>query len=247
MLFSNFQIGIWNLHRGGVLHVGAHLAEESSFYKKNGFGPIIWVEAQEELVSLLKSKARHSGDYVIKAVAWDQTGIKMSLKVTNNSQSSSVLEFGTHKDAYPDVKVVREILVETVRLDEVIPTNSKFSLINLDIQGAELRALIGLGDFINGVEAIICEINKVEVYKGCTVVKELDDWLCARGFKRVASKWTSEDWGDGLYLRTDSRTKIKIAASWLLFKSTLLFDSSTYSNAIKRTFRVFGFGSQASR
>ena len=46
----------WNIAPTGVLHVGAHLAEEALDYETFGWTPVIWVEAQPNLVQALNSK-----------------------------------------------------------------------------------------------------------------------------------------------------------------------------------------------
>ena len=58
-LYIREFVRLHNLNPIGVLHVGAHQAEESDEYLQNGFAdanPIIWIEAQNELVEVLRSK-----------------------------------------------------------------------------------------------------------------------------------------------------------------------------------------------
>jgi hypothetical protein len=65
--------------------------------------------------------------------------------ITNNGQSSSILEFGTHKDYYPGIQVAEVKEFNTKRLDTLFSENDispdARNFINLDIQGAELLAL----------------------------------------------------------------------------------------------------------
>ena len=72
---------------------------------------------------------------------------------------------------------------------------------NLDIQGKELDVLLSGEEYLIYADAIYCEVNTQEVYKGCGILKDLNDFLHERGFLRVAIKLTDMGWGDALYLR----------------------------------------------
>jgi len=173
----------WNIAPTGVLHVGAHLGEEASDYEKFGWTPTIWVEAQPNLVQALNSKLDSSMHKIIEAAIWEEDGVPLRLHVASNSQSTSLLNFGTHADSYPDITFVSEIEVITVRLDSIIKTEEMPNFINLDIQGVELPAIKSLGKLLLSVDYIYTEVNKTEVYEGCTLVTELDEHLLINGFK----------------------------------------------------------------
>ena len=109
---------------------------------------------------------------------------------------------GTHKDLYTDVFVnsVEERITTT--LDELIPVESCFDFINLDIQGAELNAIKGLGSRLANVNWIYTEVNKKNVYKNIYLVKDIDNYLRSYGFKRIATYWLpGAGWGDALYVK----------------------------------------------
>jgi len=192
----------WDITPTGVLHVGAHLGEEAADYEKFGWTPAIWVEAQPNLVQKLKSKLDSSNHKVIEAAIWEEDGVPLKLHVASNSQSTSLLNFGTHADSYPDITFVSEIEVITKRLDSIIEPDEMPNFINLDIQGVELPAIKSLGKLLLSVDYIYTEVNKMEVYEGCTLVKDLDDYLLVNGFKRATTRWyLKEGWGDALYIR----------------------------------------------
>ena len=70
---------------------------------------------------------------------------EVSFKITNNGQSSSILELGIHANLYPHVVVSETRVQKTTRLDTFFETNnidpSQYNFWNLDIQGTELNAL----------------------------------------------------------------------------------------------------------
>ena len=201
----------WNIDPSGVLHVGAHLAEEAIEYEKYGWLPITWVEAQPDLVKILESKLEPSKHKIIEAAVWDEGGLSLKLHIASSTQSSSLLNFGTHADLYPDIMYISDLEVSTKRLDEIIRPDEMHNFINFDIQGAELQALKSLGSLIDSVDYIYLEVNKKVLYENCTDVFELDAFLSNFGFTRKCTRWyLKEGWGDALYLRSTKGANRKL-------------------------------------
>ena len=194
---------VWGMQPNGVLHVGAHLAEEASEYESFGWLPVIWVEAQPELVKVLRNRLSKDQHQVFEAAIWDEDRVKMTFLMANNSQSSSLLNFGSHSKSYPSILMDREFEVSTVRLDTLLSQNDIPNFANFDIQGVEGRAIMSLGKRIESIDAIYTEVNRKEVYVGCMQINEMDNLLKSKGFRRVAVRWVLfKGWGDALYLRT---------------------------------------------
>jgi FkbM family methyltransferase len=191
----------------GVLHVGAHLGEEYADYEAYGWSKsnkIIWVESQIALIQKLKDFLPPERNRIVNATVWNESGIKMNFNVASNSVSSSLLDWGNLKETYPTIEVTSVVRVSTVRLDEIIANNDNLDFICLDIQGAELQALIGLGTHLSRVKWVCSEVNSSEVYIGCTLIKDLDQYLSGFGFKRIATRWVFRaGYGDALYAKTD--------------------------------------------
>ena len=197
-------VGDFNIKVSGVLHVGAHEAEEASGYERFSWLPIIWIEAQPELVKQLKKRLDSTKHTVLEAAIFDENDKELTFHISTNSQSSSLLEFGTHAKDYPDVGNISQIKVITRRLDEVLKDLTVPNFINLDIQGVELRALKGLGKLLNEIDYVYTEVNRFEVYRECDLVEEIDEYLIKNGFKRAATRWHwIQGWGDALYVRND--------------------------------------------
>ena len=192
----------------GVLHVGAHQAEESQEYIENGWGHVIWIEAQPELAENLRKNLNNKFNTVIEAVAWSQSGEKLIFNVANNGQSSSLYEFGSHSESYPEITFETTIEVTTRRLDEILDTPIGFNFINLDIQGAELEALKGLSGILSEVKYVYTEVNKHEVYRDCATFSEIDAFLMDQGFKKISVRWVpGKGWGDSFYARKGVKVK----------------------------------------
>lgn len=235
MLISVRQLErYWAVKPAGVLHVGAHEAEELTDYQAAGWLPVVWVEGLPDKAVLLQERLRRTADqHVISALVWDTDGESLTMWRTNNGQSSSALPLGTHRVEHPEVWVVEELSVQSSRLDTLLQgTAHRFDFINLDIQGAELRALRGLGDGIRSVRWVYCEVNEKPLYVGAPLVSEIDAYLAPLGFHRVDTDMTPHGWGDALYAHTDAVPTL----SWLRRRMRLL--SRMKSRASQRLKRI---------
>jgi FkbM family methyltransferase len=191
----------YNIQFKGILHVGAHECEEIDAYLKYiPNNQILWVEAMKDKVELCK--ARFPGVKIEQAVISDKIE-KVTFNITNNGQSSSILDFGLHSYFHPDVVFVNSIETETQLLRDIICNyDIDYNFINLDIQGVELRALKSMEEYLHKIDYIYTEVNCDYVYKDCNLVTEIDDYLKEFGFTRVETCWAGQcRWGDAFYIK----------------------------------------------
>jgi FkbM family methyltransferase len=144
----------YNLKIKGILHVGAHECEELETYYSRGVYNIVWIDAIPEKV--LKSRSMYPSQKIYNAIINDKDDEPVVFHVSNNYQSSSLLELERHADFYPDIHYFKEIHGTSIRLDTFFEKNNlnpeRFNFINLDIQGTELQALKSLGSLINNFD-----------------------------------------------------------------------------------------------
>jgi len=196
----------YNMVINGILHIGAHNCEELDAYQKYGMknDQIIWIEANPELV---EANLNLDSTRIIKNfICCERAEGTTKLNISNNGQSSSILELGTHKQGYPSIHYVNDVEVRNNRIDKMyvednIPNNFA-NFLNIDIQGAELLALKGMGDLLHYFDYAYIEVNHDYVYKNCALVTEIDEYLLEYGFNRVETLWTNKKWGDALYIKT---------------------------------------------
>jgi hypothetical protein len=188
----------------GALHLGAHDCEELGFYNELGLTNdlIVWVDAIPYKVGQATARGIPN---VFNAIITDKDDEEVQFNVSNNIQSSSVLELKTHAIEHPEVKYVVKFASTSVTIDtfckRIQVDASKLNFWNFDIQGAELMALKGGTSGIQFVDAIYLEVNQTELYSGCGLIGEIDDFLRVYGFERVLTEMTKHGWGDALYLR----------------------------------------------
>jgi FkbM family methyltransferase len=190
----------------GIIHVGAHEAEELPQYVQQGVCNVLWVEANPEKWSLLLERIEPYQDMQLGGfAASSSTGNIGLLNIANNGQSSSLLDLGSHAMSYPDIEFRRKISVDLRAIDdwleELRVKRASYNFINLDIQGYELNALHGMERQLEYVDFVYTEVNFEEVYLGCAKLEELEIFLFERGFKRVMLANTGAGWGDAFYAR----------------------------------------------
>ena len=126
----------------------------------------------------------------------------VTFNISNNGQSSSILDFGLHSYFHPHVYYVKSFQRKTNLLKDILPKyNIEYNFLTLDIQGAELKALKGMEDYLPMVDYIYTEVNSDYVYKNCVLITELDEYLKQFNLIRVETKWTQFKWGDAFYIR----------------------------------------------
>jgi len=184
----------------GILHVGAHECEELNDYDRYiTRDKILWVEALSEKVQLCKN--RYPGINIENAIVSDKIE-NITFKVSNNGQSSSFLDLGLHLLYHPDVHYINTFEATTSLLKDILPKyNIEYNFLNLDIQGAELKALKGMEEYLPKVDYLYTEVNSNYVYKNCALVSELDEYLKRFDLVRVETSWTDCEWGDAFYIR----------------------------------------------
>jgi len=208
MLIPFNQLPINNIK--GIIHIGAHEAEELDQYVSAGITNVLWVEANPNKQKIIEKKISSFPKMKLGQFAASfASGGTGKLNISNNGQSSSLLNLGTHSQHYSDIKYIDEQKVPFITIDDWIyklgikESENNYNFINLDIQGYELNALKGMSKQLRQVDYIYSEINTSEVYEECAKVEEIDEFLLDFNFKRVATRLTDYGWGDALYAKNN--------------------------------------------
>lgn len=188
----------------GVLHVGAHTAEEADKYHALHTNNVWWVEANPDLIPTITANTARYCHHVINALVTDEEGVGTNFNVTNNVQSSSILELGTHRQSAPDVHYVERRTLPSRTIDSLVEEYgiSDCNFWNFDIQGAELLALKGATKSLPMADYLYLEVNRRYVYQGNGLISEIDQFLV--DFERTDTEWSGYgqgDWGDALWIR----------------------------------------------
>lgn len=192
----------YNIQINSAFHIGAHRCEEQNFYNQINAKDVLWIDANKDLVDQMKNQGVEN---IFHAVISDKDDEEVTFHIANNGQSSSILELGTHKNEHPDVWYVKDIPAKTITIDTFFKENNidsnKYNFWNFDIQGSELHALKGAVNSIKFADVIYLEVNERELYLGCGLINEIDDFLKPFGFLRVETEMTQHSWGDSIYVK----------------------------------------------
>jgi FkbM family methyltransferase len=206
MISFDYLVNKHKLDIKGVLHLGASYGQERNEYDNYCKGDILWVEAIPEVYEKLKENIKpFKKQMAFNACLSNVNGQEVVFNVSNNeSQSSSMLELGTHILIHPEVHYIEQITMKTMRADKLLENYdfANINFLNVDLQGAEHLAIEGMGDLIKNIDYALLEVNQKETYKGCMLIENLDYFMMQRGFERAETgDWVAETWTDALYVR----------------------------------------------
>lgn len=192
----------YNIITHGIIHVGMHEAEEYPIYRSVGDFPILFIEANERLAHSWKCDDENC--YVVHAAISDKVE-EVIFNISNTTASSSFLKLKDHSLIYPGIINIDSVKMKTATLDIILDKLDiyKFiwNVINLDIQGAELKAMKGLSDWSN-IDAAFIEVNYRELYEGGALEPEVTEFLKSKGLVKVEEVDTGCGWGDALYIKS---------------------------------------------
>jgi FkbM family methyltransferase len=198
-LFSFFKVNV-----NGILHIGAHKCEELETYLKyTTIDKVLWVEAIKSIIDEnLKNNPLLN---IINAVVSDEDGKDIEFKIANLTNCSSILDLKYHKEIHPEVEIVETISMQTKTIQTLYKENNinsiEYNTLVMDIQGAELLALKGMGDILDNIDIIYVEVNEKELYEGCCKLEDLDSFLLNLEFERKYLTLLN-GYGNAFYLKT---------------------------------------------
>lgn len=204
MLFNTFEKYL--KERRGAIHVGANTGAERDWYVRQGFSPVLWFEPNIDVFEKLGKNIRFTEGHTAFNVGIHDTLKTAKLHIaSNNGQSSSILEFGTHSTYRPDIKYIGDQNIQMMRMDNFLFLTGRdvrdYNFLNIDVQGVELNVIKSFGNLLGALDYIYTEVNEEQVYKGCALMKDIDKYVAGFGFRRVDTYITKHKWGDAFYLR----------------------------------------------
>lgn len=206
----------------GIIHCGAHYAEEHDDYVSYGCNKFIYIEPCRDAFNKMCEKFELKG---VKGVnAWNdreffkcqvegdniflinvacgaesKVGV-MYASANNQGQSNSLLEPNLHLEQHPEIVFGDAEAVKVRLLDNVLGDENECNILAMDVQGYEGEVLKGATETLKHIDCIYTEVNRGETYKGNMLIEEMDEYL--KDFTRVETYWpsTSWTWGDACYV-----------------------------------------------
>jgi len=168
-----------------IIELGARFGDESLELRDIFTNATIHAfECNPYVLPIIREKLANKNNIYLHEIAVSDKNMKECTfyPATDNPGASSlfVATLGKWWGDYPPVKI------ETQRLDTYFKNNniSSIDLICADIQGGELDAFIGMGEYFKTVKYIITEIpTNTETYKGAPNRDKLLEFLFNNNFK----------------------------------------------------------------
>ena len=192
----------YNMNLRNVIHIGGHHGHEVKLYKE--INPNCTVEIFEphpNTFSIMKNNVASFAQINCHNVALGprETVMELYVETDNQGQSNSLLKPKYHVEQYPYIRFQNVIEVPVKTLDS-FQLDESYNFISIDVQGFELEVLKGAVSTLKNIEYLIAEVNNKELYEGCCLVEELDQFLEQFNLHRVETNWEGGTWGDGFYI-----------------------------------------------
>lgn len=206
----------YNLSPKGVIHCGAHFAEEHDDYVACGIERFVYIEPCSEAFMVMVNKFNSTPTFgntnpvievnfnnikLVNCACGSEEGeMPMYVSHQNQGQSNSLLKPLLHTEQHPEIIFDDAEVVKVVTLDSLKVTGD---LLVMDCQGYEGQVLKGGVETIKQVSMIYTEVNRGQTYAGNMEVEEMDAFLAEYRFKRVETYWPSPSWtwGDAVYVK----------------------------------------------
>jgi FkbM family methyltransferase len=195
----------YNLNLTGAITIGADEGQEIPFYKENKIKQLAFFEPRPSAYEkLLESLKDIDSSFHVQTfnVGLGDTEEVLPMHTAGGGQSSSFLKPKLHLEMHPSI-VFRDDMIYNFPVKTLDSYNfsSEYNYIHMDVQGYELRVMKGGVKTLNNVLALETEVNIIELYEGCVLMDELDNFLANLNFSRVETNITEFGWGDALYIK----------------------------------------------
>lgn len=205
------------LPRRGVVHVGAHQGQEVGQYLGYGFERIVLVEANPRWCEELRAK--FGGDARIRVFNYavcDREGevdLHIHTSRSGSTEPASILAMKRFREIVATLHTAGTVRVPATTLPALFARHGldpgDYNFLNLDIQGAELLALRGAAPLLARMDAVISEVNLLELYEGGALEEDLVGFMATQGFDRRQAVYhplydensSFPAWGECLFLR----------------------------------------------
>ena len=168
-----------------------------------------------------ETESRYRSERLITKALWNESG-EVSLNLCRKAMTSSIYEPNDEfAKLFPDSNrfdIIKRIKLPCTTIDEVTRNSGlQFDAIKLDIQGAELNALIGAEKSLTSVLAIEVEVEFYALYRNQPLFDRVFNFLKSHGFDLIdliaLYRWSPREFtglgqltfADALFMRTPEK------------------------------------------
>lgn len=171
----------------GVIHVGANVGQERHLYADHGLA-VLWIEPIPNVFATLVENIRQEPrQRAINALLLDNDDSEQLLHVaSNNGESSSVFDLHMHRDIWPEICYVGDLVVRSSTLPSLLNREgvdlSEYDALVLDTQGSELLVLRGAEPILRRFRYVQTEAADFESYRAGALASEITRFMKAHRF-----------------------------------------------------------------
>ncbi|MCE2894905.1 MAG: FkbM family methyltransferase [Flammeovirgaceae bacterium] len=199
------------LHKFGInkiFDVGANTGQYALEMRNHGFnGQIVSFEPLSTAFKILENCRKGDRNWIAKNIAIGDTDGKITINVSKNSQSSSILEMlPAHLAGAPESIYINQEIVAIRKLDSIFQEYFKSGdniLLKIDTQGYEKMVIDGAEKSLPLIKGLKLEMSLVPLYKDETLLWDMVKFVEGKGFKLYSLENTYSDFLTGQLLQVD--------------------------------------------
>ena len=188
--------------------VGGYLGHEVPRILKNYPNcEVVIFECSNRYTQALEKRFSKNPRVIVMNKAVSDTEGTVSFYETNLNGSGSLLKVGELSEKSYDMINQEQFSVNTVTLDSVFQ-NSVIDVLQIDVQGAELKVLKGAQQALERTKSVFSEISVNHgLYQGSVRLRELNDQLEMSGFHLALLGTDTNLTGNALFLKASKIEK----------------------------------------
>lgn len=177
-------------------------------YKVENVALVPFAVSDEEGISQFYISSGHPENQP-KDLDWDFGNKSSSLLPPENNNLASWLLF--------DVKID----VQTITIDSFLSQNKidVVDFVHMDVQGAELKVLMGAKRYIENIKAIWLEVADVELYKNQPLRLDIENYMKTNNFYLLKTEIDS-GFGDQFYINKNHFKIFSFFSKFIFFKKS---------------------------
>lgn len=220
-------LGKNNIHQ--IMEIGARDCEETmTFHHKYPKALIYTFECNPETLPVCREKIKDVPEIILteKAVSRMNGEItfyqidteKTRTTVAGGNPGASSLFRATQNYAL-ETYVQKPITVPTITLETFFRERKIEApdIIWMDIQGAELLALEGAGEYIKKIKLIHLEVEFTEIYQGQPLYRDVVKFFKAKGFSLLTFTNFGKYSGDAVFINNEVENKPLLLPAFIIY------------------------------
>lgn len=205
-----------------ILEFGSRYGEDTiEFAKKYPGARIYSFECNPKSLNILKERINSYDNIIFNENAISDVNEKISFYQINEEKTKTTWSDGNQgassifvasgkypiEEYHQDLIIVDAITLDIFMAEKMIP---EIDIMWMDIQGAELKALKGMGEKLNHLKIVHLEVEFIEIYKQQPLFKDVNLFLLQNNFSLLGFSAKSNYSGDAIYVSKKYFNSIQI-------------------------------------